>query len=279
MPAEMDTAYPAYHQHNPLGDDIQAYNAYAPAPDMNFTSQDLSGINTYGALPQSHWGQWWPPTEDASLAESTNMTVPNIFAQEEPQYNDTYNPETSMQWDSPAASTHSYSVSSQATDPTGLHVSTNDIENRYSSSLIESDKRKYKRSTTEPAAPKSTIHALAKAIKQEAAPEKPKGRGSQTKPASQPKEQSSPQSDYKLDDYRKKAQERNRIVSNKFRVKKREDAKRLRADEENMEQTNRKLSSTLADLTQQVYELKMKLLQHTDCNCHLIQEYIANEAN
>jgi hypothetical protein len=46
-----------------------------------------------------------------------------------------------------------------------------------------------------------------------------------------------------------------------------------------MEQINRKLLSSLADLTQQVYELKMKLLQHTDCNCHLIQEYIANEAN
>jgi glutathione synthase/RimK-type ligase-like ATP-grasp enzyme len=46
-----------------------------------------------------------------------------------------------------------------------------------------------------------------------------------------------------------------------------------------MEQTNRKLSSSVSDLTQQVYELKMKLLQHTDCDCYLIQEYIANEAN
>jgi septin family protein len=110
-------------------------------------------------------------------------------------------------------------------------------------------------------------------------PEKPKGRRSQTGPAAQPKKQSSPQSDDELEDYSKKAQERNRVASNKFRVKKHEDAKKLRANEENMEQTNRKLSSSLANLTQQVYELKMKLLQHTDCNCHLIQEYIANETN
>jgi hypothetical protein len=54
----MDTAYSAYHQHNLLDDDIQAYDAYgtyAPAPDVNFMSQDLSGINMYGALLQSHW--------------------------------------------------------------------------------------------------------------------------------------------------------------------------------------------------------------------------------
>jgi cell division protein FtsB len=74
-------------------------------------------------------------------------------------------------------------------------------------------------------------------------------------------------------------QERNRVASNKFCVKKREEAKKFQADEENREQTNRKLSSSVSDLTQQVYELKMKLLQHTDCDCHLIQEYIANEAN
>jgi hypothetical protein len=274
----MDTAYHAYHQRNPLGDGIQAYDTYAPAPDVNFMSQDLSGINMHGALPQSHWGRWWSPTKDASLAGSVNMTAPNIFAQEEPQYNCTYDPETSTQWDAPATSIHSYSVSSLATDPTGLNIAVSDTERRRGSSSTEFDKRKCKRITTQPA-PKSTIRAPTKAIEQEAAPEKAKGRRSQTGPAAQSKKQSSPQSDDVLDDYSKKAQERNRVASNKFRVKKREDAKKLRANEENMEQTNRKLSSSLADLTEQVYELKMKLLQHTDCNCHLIQEYIANEAN
>lgn len=110
-----------------------------------------------------------------------------------------------------------------------------------------------------------------KAIKQ-ATHEKPKGRGSKAK-------EPSPRSDDELDEYSKKFKERNRVASNKFRVKKRENAKKLRADEESMEQTNRKLLSSVSDLTEQVYEFKMKLLQHTDCDCRLIQEYLANEAN
>ncbi|SPJ84061.1 uncharacterized protein FTOL_10577 [Fusarium torulosum] len=276
-PAEMDTVYAAYQQ-DPLGDDMQAHDTYAPAPDVNFMSQNPSGMNIYGALPQFYWGQW-SPTEDASFAESTNMTAPNVFAQQEPQYNYTNDPEISTQWDSPATSTHSYPVPSPATDPTSIDIPVGDTESRRGSSSTESDKRKRKRSTTKPTASKLTRRASTKATKQEAAPERPKDRGSQAKPASQPTEQSSPPSDDELDEYSKKIQERNRVASNKFRVKKREEAKKLEADEENMEQTNHKLSSSVSDLTQQVYELKMKLLQHTDCDCHLIQEYIANEAN
>ncbi|SCO88945.1 uncharacterized protein FRV6_13073 [Fusarium oxysporum] len=274
----MSTVYVA-HKQDPLSDDMQAYDTYAPAPDVNSRSQNPSGINIYGALPQFHWGQWWSPTEDASFAESTNMTTPNVFAQEESQYNYTYDPETSTQWDSPATSTQSYPVPSPVTDPTSLDMPVGDTESRRGSSSTGSEKRKRKRNTAKPAASKSTRRAPTKTIKQDAAPEKPKGRGSQAKPASQPTKQSSPQLDDGLDEYSKRIQERNRVASNKFRIKKREDAKRLQADEENMEQTNRKLSSSVSDLTQQVYELKMKLLQHTDCDCYLIQEYIANEAN
>jgi hypothetical protein len=209
------------------------------------------------------------------------MTTPNVLAQEEPLYNYTYDPETSTQWVSPATSTHSYPVLSPATDRTSLDIPVGDTESRRGSSSTESDKRKRKRkrNTTKPTASKSTRRASIKAIKQEAAPEKPKGRGSIAKPASQPTEQPSLQSDDELDQYSKEIQERNRVASNKFRVKKREEAKKLRAEEENMEQTNRKLSSSVSDLTQQVYELKIKLLQHTDCDCYLIQEYIAIEAN
>ncbi|KAF4440037.1 hypothetical protein F53441_12408 [Fusarium austroafricanum] len=271
----MDTVHPAYHQ-DPLGNDMQAYDPYAPTPDVYFMRQDPSGMNTYEALPQSHWGQWWSP-EDASFAESTNMTAPNVLAQE-PQYNYAYDPETSTQWDSPATSTHSYPVPSPATDPTSLDIPVGDTESRRSSSSTESDKQKRKRSTTKPTASMPTRRTSTKAIEQ-VTHEKPKGRGSKAKPASQPAEESSPQSDDELDEYSRKVQERNRVASNKFRVKKREHAKKLRADEENMEQTNRKLLSSVSDLTQQVYELKMKLLQHTDCDCRLIQEYIANQAN
>ncbi|KAJ4198904.1 hypothetical protein NW759_016206 [Fusarium solani] len=87
------------------------------------------------------------------------------------------------------------------------------------------------------------------------------------------------QQQQQADDHTGRVQERNRIASNKFRVKKREDAARLKSDEEDMERLNRDLATCVADLTLEVYNLKMRLLQHTDCDCALIQSYIANEAN
>ncbi|KAF5698035.1 hypothetical protein FMUND_15211 [Fusarium mundagurra] len=230
----MGTVYAAYKQ-DPLGDDMQTYDTYAPAPDVNSMSQNPSGMKIYGVLPQFHWGQWWSPTEDASFAKSTNMTAPNVFAQDESRYNYTYDPETSTQWDSPATSTQSYHVPSPATDLTSLDIPVGDTESRRGSSSTRS-KRKRKRNIAKPTASKSTRRAPTKAIKQDAASEKPN-------------EQSSPQFDDDLNEYSKKIQERNRVASNKFRIKKREDAKRLQADEENMEQTNRKLSSSVSDLT------------------------------
>ncbi|KAF4459819.1 Transcription factor atf21 [Fusarium albosuccineum] len=80
------------------------------------------------------------------------------------------------------------------------------------------------------------------------------------------------------DRYQRKVQERNRVASSKFRTKKKEDARKLKSDEQGMEEINHRLSSCAADLTLEVYRLKMKLLQHTDCSCSLIQTYIANEA-
>lgn len=262
----MNAVHLSYEQ-DPLSDDMQAYDTYAPTPDVYFMRKNPLGMNTYGALPQSHWGQSWSP-EDASFAELANMTAPDVFAREA-RYIYTYDPETS---------THSYSAPSPATDPTSLDIPVGNTESRRSYSSTESDKQKRKRSTTEPTATMPTKRMSTKAIKQ-ATHGKPKGRGSKPKPASQPTEEPSPQSGDELDEYSKSFKERNRVASNKFRVKKREDAKKLQADEENMEQTNRKLLSSVSDLTQQVYELKMKLLQHTDCDCRLIQEYIANEAN
>ncbi|EXL39774.1 hypothetical protein FOCG_17626 [Fusarium oxysporum f. sp. radicis-lycopersici 26381] len=272
----MDTVHPAY-QEDPLGDDMQAYDAYPPAPDVNFMGKDPSGMNMYSSLSQSHWGQWWSLTEDVSFAEAINMTAPNVFARQEPQYNNTYDPEISTRWDSPVSFTHSYPFLPPVTDPNSIEIPVGDTESRRSSSPTKSDKQKRKRSTAKPTATLPSRHTPTKAIKQ-ATHAKPKGRRSKYKPASQPTEKPSPQSDDELDEYNKKFKERNRIASHKFRVKKREDAKKLQANEKNMEQINRKLLSSVSDLTQQVYELRVKLLQHTDCNCHQIQEYIAQEA-
>lgn len=83
---------------------------------------------------------------------------------------------------------------------------------------------------------------------------------------------------FKNDEYTK-VEERNRTASNKFRRRKQEDEKKLESAEKTIEQINRDLSTCVTNLTLQVYNLKMKLLQHTDCDCALIQEYIANEAH
>ncbi|KAH7113357.1 hypothetical protein EDB81DRAFT_670322 [Dactylonectria macrodidyma] len=80
------------------------------------------------------------------------------------------------------------------------------------------------------------------------------------------------------DDHIKVIQERNRIASNKLRAKKREALLRLKSSEKDIERIQRDLSTCVADLTLEVYELKMQLLQHSGCNCALIQNYLVHES-
>ncbi|KAH6871877.1 hypothetical protein B0T10DRAFT_500065, partial [Thelonectria olida] len=63
---------------------------------------------------------------------------------------------------------------------------------------------------------------------------------------------------------RRRILERNRIAATKCRKRKRGEASALAAREQEMEEHNRQLSRTL--------------LRYTDCNCVLIQKYIAHEA-
>ncbi|KAH7248476.1 hypothetical protein B0J15DRAFT_449729 [Fusarium solani] len=76
----------------------------------------------------------------------------------------------------------------------------------------------------------------------------------------------------------KKVRERNRVAANKFRTRKKKDLARLQSDEEAIEQRHRTLTSCVDDLNEELLHLKMQLLQHTGCNCTLIQNYIENEA-
>lgn len=279
----MGTVYPTLHQpaQHPLGNETQAFEAYPPAADVKLMAQDPSGmgLGLYGALPEADWGQWWSP-QDVAFAEAAAMTAPNVSVQE-PQYNNySFDQEASTQWGSPATSMHSYPLPSPSTEATSIEIPAGDLESRRGSTSTPSDKQKRKRTAIKSTTSRSTRHTSTnKTIKTEASPDKPKPRGSRTKPARQPTEELSPDPDEELDEPTGRTLERNRIASNKFRVKKREDAKKLRSNEEDMEQVNRKLSSCVSDLTLQVYELKMRLLQHTDCDCHLIQNYIASEAH
>ncbi|KAI3572958.1 hypothetical protein IWW34DRAFT_636091 [Fusarium oxysporum f. sp. albedinis] len=112
---------------------------------------------------------------------------------------------------------------------------------------------------------------------------KPKKRG--RKPKKQPKEQKVAGQQEELDDddlpkdpRRRRVLERNRIAANKCRLRKRDEALALASREETMEDQNPYLMTCLDSLTVEVYHLKTQLLRHTECNCVLIQNYIANEA-
>ncbi|KAH6880125.1 hypothetical protein B0T10DRAFT_148708 [Thelonectria olida] len=80
------------------------------------------------------------------------------------------------------------------------------------------------------------------------------------------------------DPRRRRILERNRIAATKCRMRKRDEASALAQREQAMEDHNRHLSKIFDDLTAEIYHLKTQLLRHTDCNCVLIQKYIAHEA-
>ncbi|KAH6957589.1 hypothetical protein BKA56DRAFT_602065 [Ilyonectria sp. MPI-CAGE-AT-0026] len=115
---------------------------------------------------------------------------------------------------------------------------------------------------------------------------KPRKRG--RKPKVEPKEpakacrkqkgESNDDEDLPRDPRRPRILERNRIAATKCRLRKRDEASALASREQAMEDQNRYLSTCFDQLTAEIYHLKTQLLRHTDCNCVLIQKYIANEA-
>ncbi|KAF9767722.1 hypothetical protein IL306_015071 [Fusarium sp. DS 682] len=105
------------------------------------------------------------------------------------------------------------------------------------------------------------------------------------KPKKQPKEQMVAGQQEELDDEdlpkdvrQLRVLERNRIAANKCRLRKRDEALALTSREEAMKDRNRHLTTCLDSLNEEIYHLKTELLRHTECNCVLIQNYIANEA-
>ncbi|KAF5700007.1 hypothetical protein FMUND_14510 [Fusarium mundagurra] len=72
--------------------------------------------------------------------------------------------------------------------------------------------------------------------------------------------------------------ESNRIAATKCRIRKRNEASALASREEAIKDQNRYLTACFDTLTDEIYHLKTQLLRHTNCNCVLIQNYIANEA-
>ncbi|WAO87547.1 BZIP domain-containing protein [Fusarium falciforme] len=248
------------------------YTIVHGAPPMDHLGGDIT-TNNFDALPNIPQEQWW--TVDAALfPPSSGGLNPAIhYHQGDLPYND-FAPNYGSEWRG-FSSVQEYPAPS-ASDSSYLEPSPSVSSRRSSASAQQDDKRR-KQSTAERATAKSAKRppSARKNKPQGTAVEGKKDSKSRKAQQSKPTIGSSPED---ADEYSKRVQERNRVASNKFRIKKREDAKKLKTDEEDMERINRDLSSCVADLTLEVYQLKMRLLQHTDCDCALIQNYIANEA-
>ncbi|EKJ70082.1 hypothetical protein FPSE_09742 [Fusarium pseudograminearum CS3096] len=72
--------------------------------------------------------------------------------------------------------------------------------------------------------------------------------------------------------------ERNRRAAAKCRARKQEQQDKLNAEVEKLEDRHRELSASCNELRATAYQLKLQLLRHGDCDCALIQRYIASEA-
>ncbi|KAI5460640.1 hypothetical protein BGZ63DRAFT_387561 [Mariannaea sp. PMI_226] len=77
--------------------------------------------------------------------------------------------------------------------------------------------------------------------------------------------------------WKNKNLERNRLAANRCRTRKREDNEKLEDAEKKMEQQHIRLSSEVAALTTEIYQLKCELLLHSGCSCTLIQRYLESE--
>ncbi|KAJ4317644.1 hypothetical protein N0V84_007243 [Fusarium piperis] len=232
------------------------------------------------ANQQPSWGQWW--SADAftlPVSFEGPDAVQSYCPQGDVQYSD-FSPSQSIGFSPDWAkfsNTHEYPVPPSISESPLPEQSPSASESRRGSVSTLPDKKKRRRSTAKRTTAKSPGRGSNRKNKSQATAEE-WPQESKSRRAQYTNTDGSASSEQVGDKYSRLVQERNRVASNKFRIKKREDAKRLKADEEDMERINRDLSSCVADLTLEVYQLKIRLLQHTDCDCALIQSYISNEA-
>lgn len=253
-------------------------SAQYPSGDTNSIAHDPSDIHLY-SVPSRGFGEQWSPVEDATFAESSTIAALNVHEQQQPLYfNYSCDQDALTQWTSFITSKSDYPLPSPPTDPTRIDVATGKLESRRGFLPTQPDKCEHNASRPHSSKASGRV-STRKTPKSDTTSKKPKIRGGRVKPAPQTTKTLSPDPDEGIDKHSRTVKERNRIASNKFRVKKREDAKRLRADQQDMERVNRVLSNHVSDLTMQVYDLNMKLFQHAGCDCHLIQEYISCQAH
>ncbi|RSL48468.1 hypothetical protein CEP54_012897 [Fusarium duplospermum] len=72
--------------------------------------------------------------------------------------------------------------------------------------------------------------------------------------------------------------QQNKEASMRVRRRKGQEEADLWSRKTSLEEANRQLTSHYNQLKEEVYHIKEQLLQHSGCNCALMQQYIANEA-
>ncbi|KAJ3503100.1 hypothetical protein NM208_g16583 [Fusarium decemcellulare] len=247
----------------------------ANAPALGMDGVDVEAMMAeYGSLYSFPWEQWYTESQSVLPGTSDGITPGlNLYTRDAHQQNNytlNYPAPEDHKWPV-SAPNHDYPAPISVSEP----ISPTDSSTK---SPAQREKRKRKRSTNERAPAKTSRRDSSKNNNSQPTA-KDTRHVSNPRGAQQAAVTSAPSLGQEPDGRTKRVQERNRIASNKFRVKKRENAKKLREDEQDIERINQDLSSCVADLTTEVYQLKMRLLQHTDCDCALIQSYIANEAH
>jgi hypothetical protein len=252
--------------------------AEGPLHTVNPNQTNKKMMDTYGdASNLPLWNQWWAAGKTAFPSPPQVSAAQIPYAQDELQLQD-FVPNcaisyTAVQYDSIPAQ-HYPSPISQCF-PGDSPVSPGSLEDRCSFTSSHPELRKRKRNTAECLAAKSSGRRSSK----EETKLKLEETGETLKTYRKSKKTKSALITPSPEEETDGVKETNRVASNKIRAKKRENAKKLKSDAEGTERINRHLSSCVADLTLEVYNLKMRLLQHSDCDCTQIQKYIADEAH
>ncbi|SCO87709.1 uncharacterized protein FRV6_11836 [Fusarium oxysporum] len=240
----------------------------------------LSAIDNFDTVSHPLWDQWYfagqPSFLDSSAADASNS---------QPEFNNVEDFSTDCIYTLASTELTGSAFSQEYPAPQDTFKSTNpeespsDTDGQLYSLSILLDKEKRKPDHIKDDVAKSSKHNSTKKGKANAAEKEVDVNKKERSNINEATETSLSFPPLENDINTRKVKERNRRAANKVRVRKREEERSLESTFNDIEKINRNLSACVKDLNQQVHDLKTSLLQHVDCDCTLIQEYIAHEAH
>lgn len=223
--------------------------AQSAAPPMD-PMYEPSAIDDFSTMSHPPFKQWWfaeqPSFLGPSKAAGGNSQHEYEIEDFVPNYGYTPAP-TNL---TGSIFSQDYPTPPRTTEFTSPEKSPSNSDGRRRSSSTQSDKQKRKPSHTERALAKSSRRDSTKKAEAKAAAEvheNTRKRGTSNEATAT--NLSSPH--FKNNAYTRKVQDRNRIASNKFRVRKQEDERKLKSAEKEMEQINRDFSDPLTSSTRE----------------------------